>query len=451
MNSKQVKHRHGSSSSLVGTNWNQFEQEQIRTTARIEANIRQQENNLLREYRNELALQMRLKTDQKEKHRVKPECNMTPIIERNNSEGTLKLLEKKRLQESMIQAENQRREVHERVLKERSQAQDEIERNMLIQRQQGYLQQQARIQEAQACRSYYEMAMERKREKERVDKTVKLDFFRKEKEMLDKLAKENREAVERIRMTQRRSRNVTNRFIELDCQKKEIQSNVDHYFVEKGRIEKEAQEMVREKSAIEQAKAMKKEMNEVLQAQIDYAKQNRQVHLLEELKKDHEAVVQNVSKIRQEDATKALAKRINETKTSEALAIQVAEKAHRDRSTNCMSTTERIINGVNNNECEPQSSLNLPGFGIPADRQKMIRIFNQDARNTDTLLRSALNHSIDHNVTRRDRSNLIKLALNSFNYPEQRQTGRSASEYELLRRRDWTKEFNIISNQPFTR
>lgn len=441
----------GTLNGAVPANWNQLEQAQMKATARLEARIRQEEGNLRKAYRDELELQLRLKSGHKENKRV----SQPPDASANKSgvsgpkvEMLLKQMEKKRMNESLMEAERRRRETHERALRERSQAQEEIERNMSLQQQEGYMRQRARAHEAQMCRSYYEMAMERKRERARAENTLDRDFFRQEKEMLEKMARENRELVEKIRMSQARSGFVTDRFAEMDCQKKMTQASVDRYFVDQGRVQKDAEAANRDRYAQERSKAQRQQMGEVLQAQIDGARQSKELQMLEELKRDHENVSRNVSKVQMEDAMRAQEKRAMEATTSQMLAIQVADKMRRERQTHLLSATEKVLNGVDKGECGQQSSHNIPGFCVQPDRKKMIRMISQDARHTETILKLAMEHPQNPEVVRHDRSDMIKRAVGSSEECPPRLRGRFASEYDFLRLRNWTKDYNIISNQP---
>lgn len=442
----------GSLNAAVPANWNQLEQAQMKATARLEARIRQEEGHLRRVYRDELELQLRLKSGHKENQR--PSQPPDPPASKSVASGPkvellLKQMEKKRLNESMMDAERRRRETQERALRERSQAQEEIERNVSLQQQEGYLRQRARAHEAQMCRSYYEMAMERKRERTRAENTLDKGFFRQEKEMLEKMARENKELIERIRVNQARSGHVTDRFAELESQKRTTQANVDRYFVEEGALVKEAEAAHRERSALERSRAQRQQMGEVLQAQIDFARQTKQHQMFEELRRDHESVSRNVSKVQLENAQRAHEKRSMLATTSQVLAVQVAEKERRERQTHLLSATEKVLNHVVDSECGQQSSHNIPGFCVQPDRKKMIRMMSQDARHTEAILKLAINHPQTPEVVRHDRSDMVKRAVGCSDDGQGRLRNRFASEYDVLRLRNWTKDYNIISNQPF--
>jgi hypothetical protein len=437
--------------------WNQLEQCQMKATARQQTRIRKMEDEMRQKYREELDLLVQVKNNKE--NIQSPSLVVDPprgkrVDQQLQFDDILKQMERKRMSDSLAEAERRRREAREEADRERNQYQRDLQRNLSIQQTETIQRQNARAIEAKASKSYYEMALERKREQQAQERFKDKDYFRQEKDMLEKMSRENSEFLQNIRFARKRCDEVAGCYEQLDCQKKRMQAEVDKCFVERGGEQHAAREAQRDRAEQERNQIQRSQVTQGLQKQIQLNQFSKEVVAMEELRRDHELANQNLDLLRQNEEQRWRNKRAAMSSTAQTLDYQIAEKAQKQRQDNLLSHAEEELNcfrrdGEQVVECPEKSANNIPGFCVQQDRKKMLRVISQDARATEQLLKNALEHSQVDDNHRNRRSNLIKRAVGASTDNFRKTRTQFSSEYDFLRFKNWSKDFNIISNEPF--
>ena len=412
-----------------------------------------------RKYKEELDLLVRLKAKEKENRsnqnglfQTVKNLELCKDLERKDH-NLLRELQKNSCQQAMGDQAKHREMMENQEQENKRTYNRNLKESLCVQQVELEQKKEMRLREIEESRHQYEDYMFMKKHRARQVSQADKDFFVQETRFREKLERENRELMERVRRESRKYEDVLPVYANLNNEERRRKQMTDYKFIVKGFLEKEAKELERETRELERLKSVKNEITETLVQQMENNRIKKEFLRYENLRVENEILTEEMAvQKNQSDKTK-LERQATIREMMGMLARQIREREERLLGSNNLTTAEEEINcrqkdnegGVVGGEMTVGS---IPGFCVQQDRLRMISVFDKDMKLTDYNLQEALmnQNRVNDKSVNKEVSGINRGQFQSTDILAKTRS-QFRNEYEYLKYKKWHNNFNIISNK----
>lgn len=364
-------------------------------------------------------------------------------------------IQKESFQESIAEQVKRKQNLQSHLLEEKRKYNERIEESLNLEQKELELKKELRLREVNECKHQYDDYMLRKQQQQFQEVKSNKDFGQQELALREKMERENKEFMNRIKYQRKRYEQVLDCYENLKISNDKRSQSIDNIFVQKGFLEKETKELERERIDLENRKNTKNDVTKTLQQQIENNRIKKEFLKYEDLRIENEILKHITFSVADQNHKKSIERQQQVLTLMRTLDKQIKEREQNLLGCNTLTPFEEdyhctIKTSEGKVVCPEKVVEAIPGFAVQQDLIKMNTICDNSMIMTHKYLQNELNKI--NETAKFEKNHSTKITNRKAHQSSEilnKTRSQFSNEYEFLKYKKWHQNFNIISNKAY--